>query len=242
MSVDNPKGLFITGTDTGVGKTLVGAALAKLLHDRGLKVGVMKPAETGVSNPSALGQDAALLKWAASSELSNDEISPYRLKAALAPSTAASEENIRIDYNKLLSQAKEIIDNHDFTIVEGAGGLMVPLSGGFLMADFAALLKLPLLVVCRPALGTINHTLLTLFTARTMQLPIAGYMINRMPKQQTLAEGKAAHSLATLTTDELLGVLPDVEGDEQQKVLDLAEQICQLRTLPLLKSCLPNVF
>lgn len=242
MPADKPKGLFVTGTDTGVGKTIVAAALAKLLEERGVNVGVMKPAESGVANPSALGQDAALLKWAANSSLSNDEIAPYRLKAALAPSVAAAEEKIRIDYNRLLQQAREIIDSHEFTIIEGAGGLMVPLSGGFLMADFAAALKLPLLVVCRPALGTVNHTLLTLFAARTMGLPIAGYMINRMPKQRTLAEEKAAHTLATLTTDELLAVLPDVEGDEQQKAISLAEQIPQLHTLPLLKNCLPDVF
>lgn len=242
MSINKPQGLFITGTDTGVGKTIVAASLAKLLKDRGINVGVMKPAESGVANPSALGQDAALLKWAADSRLSNDEISPYRLKAALAPSVAAAEEKIRIDYSRLLQQAQKIIDEHEFTIIEGAGGLMVPLSGGFLMADFAAALNLPLLVVCRPALGTINHTLLTLFAARTMGLPIAGYMLNRMPKQQSLAEEKAAHTLATLTTDELLAVLPEVAGDEQQKVANLTQQISELRTLPLLKSCLPDVF
>ncbi|SHI45022.1 dethiobiotin synthetase [Malonomonas rubra DSM 5091] len=244
MSAAKAKGLFITGTDTGVGKSLVGAALAKVLRERGVNVGVMKPAESGVDDPEKLGPDGQLLKWAADSKLSDDQICPYRLLAPLSPSVAASQEKKRIDYNRLLQQANEIIDNHDFTIIEGAGGLMVPLSGGFLMADFAAFLKLPLLVVCRPGLGTINHTLLTLFAARNMDLPIAGYMINNMPEEQkqSTAEKTAAHTLATLTTDELLAVLHQVDGDDKQKVEQLAEQITNLRTMPLLKSCLPDVF
>ena len=242
MSANKPKGLFITGTDTGVGKTLVAASLSKVLTDRGVKVGVMKPAESGVANPKALGPDAQLLKWASNSSLRDDEISPYRLSAPLAPSVAASEEKKRIDYNSLLEQAQTIINNHDFTIIEGAGGLMVPLSGGFLMADLASNLKLPLLIVCRPTLGTVNHTLLTLFAAKNMEIPVAGYLLNNMPQEKSLAEEKAAHTLATLTSDELLAVLEEVYGDDQQKVTQLAQQIIESRTLSLLARCLPDVF
>lgn len=242
MPADKPKGLFITGTDTGVGKTLVAAALAKLLTEKGTDLGIMKPAETGVVNPDKLGPDGELLKWAAQSRQTDAEICPYRLKTPLAPSVAASKEKIRIDYNGLVQQAQQLIAEHEFSIIEGAGGLMVPLAGGFLMADFARALGLPLLVVCRPNLGTINHTLLTLFSARNLGLPIAGYMINNMPKEQTAAEETAAHSLATLTTDELLGVLDQVDGDEQQKVTRLAEQIEKMRTRSLLEKYLPRVF
>jgi dethiobiotin synthetase len=107
------------------------------------------------------------------------------------------------------------------------------------MADFAAAVGLPILVVCRPNLGTINHTLLTLFSARNLNLPIAGYLINNMPAEKTVAEETAAHTLASLTTDELLGVLYQVEGNEQKKVLALTQQLKDLPTLSLLARFLP---
>ncbi|MCK4621223.1 MAG: dethiobiotin synthase [Desulfuromonadales bacterium] len=237
-----PKGLFITGTDTGVGKSLVAAALSRMLVNRGIKVGVMKPAETGVENCAELGPDAALLKWASNSTQADEQICPYRLSAPVAPSVAASRENIRIDYSQLCRQAQEIIEQHDFTIIEGAGGLMVPLAGGLLMVDLVQALDLPLLVVCRPGLGTINHTLLTLFAARNMDLKIAGYLLNNMPAEKTIAEETVAHTLATLAGDELLGILTTVEGDEQLKVEQLTEQISNLPTLSFLAGYLPETF
>lgn len=239
MPASRNKGLFITGTDTGVGKTLVAAALTKMLTDRGCKVGVMKPAETGIAEPSGLGPDAALLKWAAATDQTDEQICPYRLRTPLAPAVAASREKVRINYSNLVEQARATIEKYEFTIIEGAGGLLVPLAGGLLMADFAQAIQIPLLVVCRPNLGTINHTLLTLFTAKTMGLPVAGYLINNMPKTQSAAEETVAHSLASLTADELLGVLDAVEGTDQKKVIQLAEQIRQLPTLQLLAPYLP---
>ncbi len=239
-AAETPKGLFITGTDTGVGKTLVAAALARVLRQKGLKIGVMKPAETGVPDCRRLGPDGTLLKWAADSSLTDDQICPYRLKAPLAPAVAASREQQRINYSELLEQAQAIIAEHDFTIIEGAGGLMVPLAGGLLMADFAKALALPVVVVCRPNLGTINHTLLTLFAARNLDLQIAGYLINNMPKEKGLAEETAPHSLASMTMDELLGILQQAEGDDRQKVESLAEQLLSMPTYPLLARHLPS--
>lgn len=239
MNANKPRGLFITGTDTGVGKTLVAAALSLFLREKGIDVGVMKPAETGIEDPAELGPDAELLRWASGSMDDPEEICPYRFKAPLAPAVAASKEQVRINYSDLLDQAKSLIDRHQFTIIEGAGGLMVPLAGGLLMADLARELKLPLLVVTRPNLGTINHTMLTLFTAQAMELPVAGYMINRMPAEQGLAEETAPHSLASLTTENLLGVLNQVAGDDQQKARILAAELAGLPTLPLLKCHLP---
>jgi dethiobiotin synthetase len=239
-AAETPKGLFITGTDTGVGKTLVAAALARVLRQKGLKVGVMKPAETGVEDGRRLGLDGTLLKWAAGSPLADEQVSPYRFKEPLAPAVAATREQQRINYSELLERAQSIVAEHDFTIIEGAGGLMVPLAGGLLMADFAKTLKLPLIVVCRPNLGTINHTLLTLYAARHLDLQIAGYFINNMPESKGLAEETAPHSLASMTVDELLGVLGQVDGDERQKVELLAEQLVCMPTYPLLARHLPG--
>jgi dethiobiotin synthetase len=239
MPATRNRGLFITGTDTGVGKSLVAAALAKMLTERGIHVGVFKPAETGVADAGSLGPDAALLKWAAGSKQTDEQICPYRFRDPLAPAVAASREQVRIDYNNLVEQARLTIDRHDFTIIEGAGGLMVPLAGGLLMADFARAVKLPLLLVCRPNLGTINHSLLSLFFAKAMNMEVAGYLINNMPPIKTAAEETVAHSLASLTTAELLGILDSVGGSEQEKVVRLAEQLKALPTLPLLQGYLP---
>lgn len=238
-AVERPRALFVTGTDTGVGKTLVTAALARHLTGKGRSVGVMKPVETGVADCTQLGPDGALLKWAANATLTDEQICPCRLQTPLAPAVAASREQVRINYSELLDTARQTITRHDFTLIEGAGGLMVPLAGGLLMADFARTLEIPLLVVCRPNLGTINHTLLTLYSARSMNLPVIGYLINNMPAVKTAAEETAPHSLASLTGDELLGVLASVTGSEQEKVIQLAQQLAALPTYPLLARHLP---
>jgi dethiobiotin synthetase len=240
MSAARPEGFFITGTDTGVGKTLVSAGLSLYLRQQGIDVGVMKPAETGVSDCAAAGPDAELLRWAADSRDELDDISPYRFKAPLAPAVAASREQVRINYSELAKRAAGLIKRHQFTLVEGAGGLMVPLAGGLLMADLARALGLPLLLVVRPGLGTINHTLLTQVSARAMEIPVAGYLINRMPAEQGLAEETAAHSLASLTTEDLLGVLPEVTGSDREKAAQLAAELAELPTLPLWRPYLPR--
>jgi len=239
-AADPPRALFITGTDTGVGKTLVAGALARHLVVKGVSVGVMKPVETGVTDPTRLGPDGLLLKWAASSAQTDDEVCPYRLQTPAAPSVAASREQIRINYSDLLVTARKVIEQHDFSLIEGAGGLLAPLAGGLLMADFVKALNLPLLVVCRPNLGTINHTLLTLFCARSMGLAVAGYLINNMPEIKSVAEETAPHSLASMTADELLGVLSSVSGSDREKVNRLSEQLSKLPTYSLLARHLPH--
>ena len=229
MAVEKPgPAIFITGTDTGVGKTIVTAALARHFRDKGLNVGVMKPIETGVEDPTTIGPDAALLRWAAQVEDDNDLLSPYRFKLAASPHQAASETKADIDLKTIIDAFNTLRQGKDVMLVEGAGGLMVPLRGGYLMADLAGQLDLPLLVVTRPFLGTINHTLLTTFSARAMDLPISGLIINRMPQNPDRVESEAPHLLSALASADLLGVLPEVDGSDEEKVLRLAEEIDQL--------------
>lgn len=221
--------VFVTGTDTGVGKTLITAALAKHFTSKGLKVGVMKPIETGINNPKDLGSDAELLRWASGSKDSDELISPYRYEQPLAPCQAASMTQRPIDVETIVAAYEELRHDKDFVLVEGAGGLMVPIRGGYIMADLARQLNLPLLVITHPRLGTLNHTLLTTFAARAMELEISGYMVNRMPKDPGDAEKQAPHLLASLASADLLGVLPEVEGADREKVAILTEEI---ETLP----------
>jgi dethiobiotin synthetase len=232
------RSLFITGTDTGVGKTLVTAALARYLSSQHVSVGVMKPVETGVSDPSSLGEDAKLLRWAAGSNQTANTISPYRFSMPVAPAQAAAATQTNIDVEQIQDTLNELQKTFDIVLVEGAGGLMVPIQGGFLIADLVRTLQAPLLLVTHPRLGTINHTLLTTFCAQALEIDLVGYLINRMPSQASQAEREAPHWLASLASSHLLGVLPEVSGDSQNKVLKLVQAIETLPTLQWLRSAI----
>lgn len=232
------RGLLVTGTDTGVGKTLVTAALAKILSRRQLRVGVMKPVETGIDDPSRLGPDAQLLARHADCQAPIEQISPYRFQLAASPDLAARHAQETIHPAEIISAEEQLAENHDFMLVEGAGGLMVPLRGGYLIADLARELDYPLLVVTRPSLGTINHTLLTVHAARTMELEVAGMIVNRMPDAPDEIEKSAPHALASLASTDMLAVTPEIAGDDDQKVERLAAALEESPTFGWLLSAL----
>lgn len=211
------RGIFVTGTDTGVGKSLVSAALALFLVRKGIRVGVMKPVESGVPDPERLGADGELLRWASGCEAPEALISPCRLRQPLAPSLAAQLAGTPINIDGLVSAAKQLLDRYEFVIIEGAGGLMVPLRDSFLIGDLACRIGLPLLTVCRPDLGTLNHTLLTLHAARCWGLRPTGLVINGMPAAAGLAEQHAPSMLGALGAVDVWQVLPRIEGNDRQK-------------------------
>jgi dethiobiotin synthetase len=205
-------GLFITGTDTGVGKTFVACGLAALLKDSGYRVGVMKPAETGCMEKDGklFPEDAVRLKEASGCEEPLEMICPYRLSEALAPSVAAERAGVRIDIDHLQTLYHQISETHDITLVEGAGGLMVPLLPSYTYADFAKLLKLPLIVVAANKLGAINHLLLTLEHASCKGLRLLGYVLNASQSETSLAAQTNREALFTLTSVPCLGEVPYV--------------------------------
>lgn len=215
------KGIFITGTDTGVGKSVASAAIAMLLKRSGHSVGVMKPVTSGCieRDGQLVSQDAELLCFAAGVALTPD-CAPYLLKAPLAPSVAASLEGVRIDFQVIQDAYRRIADSCEYVIVEGAGGLMVPLAGGLLMSDLASHLGLPIAVVARPGLGTINHTLLTTFSGRNLGLEVKGVIVNRYPDHPDQAEAYAPHLIASLSGTQLLGVFPEVAGDDDRRTVE----------------------
>ena len=215
------KGIFITGTDTGVGKTIVSAVLARLLRMRGLSVGVMKPVTSGCreENGVLLSDDALLLCQAAGVSCS-DDVAPYLLREPLAPAEAAKRDGIVIDFARIRTAFDRLVAEHDFVIVEGAGGLMVPLAGGLLVADLARQLELPLLVVARPDLGTINHTVLTCFAAGQMELKVAGVVINNYPDAPGPAERSAPHHIGSLCGAAVLGIWPHRNDLDELEVVE----------------------
>ena len=205
------KGIFITGTDTGVGKTYIATGIAKALRSTGIDVGVMKPAETGCSVRSGklLPADAQALVQAAAVRDPLSLVNPYRFRAPVAPSVAAQMERKTIDPEKILRSFRTLSQRHRFMIVEGAGGIMVPLAGGYLFLDLAEAMGLPVVIVARPGLGTINHTLLTIEALRTRGLMIAGVVINDgQGGRKGLAEATSPAVIQDLSGVPIIGTIP----------------------------------
>ena len=228
-------GIFITGTDTGVGKTFVACGLAALLRESGYRVGVVKPAETGCAQRDGelVPEDALRLRQASGCAEPIEKICPYRLLEPLAPSIAAERAGVRIDIDHLLAVYRDISSEHDVTIVEGAGGLMVPLLPSFTYADLARVFKLPIIVVAANRLGAINHLLLTLEHASCKGLTVLGYVLNRVTNEPSLAAATNREVLSGLTGAPCLGELPFVEGGEPGATfpLDVFEQEFALRLI-----------
>ncbi len=178
------RGLFLTGTNTGVGKTHVGAMIARALVAAGHRVGVYKPAESGCrrDEDSLIAADARQLWEAAGRPGDFSYVCPQRFEAALAPPQAATLEDSEVDRELLRSGLNYWRERSEILLVEGAGGLMSPLSDDDYNADLAADLGLPLVIVAANELGVINATLQTIITARSVapQLPIAGVILNQV--------------------------------------------------------------
>src|SRR5215470_5641295 len=211
------RGVFITGTDTGVGKTFFACGLAALLKDSGYRVGVMKPAETGCTERDGklVPEDAVRLKEASGCDLPLEKICPYQLRDPLAPSVAAEREGVKLDVDRLIDVYGDINAKHDITLVEGAGGLMVPLLPSYTYADLAGVLKLPVIVVALNKLGAINHLLLTLEHASCKGLRVWGYVLNRVSNENSLAADTNREVMSGLTGVQCLGELPFVETAQE---------------------------
>ena len=170
------QGFFVTGTDTGVGKTVVACAIVRDLRAAGIDIGAMKCVETGVG-PTGPG-DARALHAAAGASDALEEVCPQRFAMPAAPNVAAAAEGRTPDLEKIVAAYERIMTHHDAVLVEGAGGLLVPVTHGVSMADLARRLDLPLILVARASLGTINHTLLSREAARRRGLQLAGVIIS----------------------------------------------------------------
>ena len=177
------RGLFVTGTDTGVGKTLVAGAIARHLRHAGVDVEVFKPVASGCtrSRGELVSADAVFLAVCAGSQQTLSEISPVRLALPLAPNIAAEREGRPIELETIFDGWRRLAEEDRPVIVEGVGGLMCPITDDFWVIHLAMMMKMPLVVVARPGLGTINHTLLTVHAARSVGLSVAGVVINRYP-------------------------------------------------------------
>jgi dethiobiotin synthetase len=190
-------GVFVTGTGTEVGKTVVAAVIARTLATEGKRVAVFKPAVTGLDDLSADGTqsdlyldfgsrrraDHEVLRVAAGSGQADDEIAPYRYGPPASPHLAAALAGEEIDPERLTAAAGAAAAGAGTLVCEGVGGLLVPLRGDYLVRDLAVDLGLPLVVAASPGLGTINHTLLTIEAARLAGLVVASVVLTPWPEE-----------------------------------------------------------
>jgi len=211
LNLPKKAGLFITGTDTGVGKTLIAGAIARILTDKGLKVGVFKPIATGCKRSweGHVSCDTDFLAYCANSDLSLSTITPVGYSTPAAPIVSAACDGPAIDFDRIAVAYKEICQNSDIIIVEGIGGVRVPLTPEFDLLDLAVEFALPVVIVARPNLGTINHTLMTIDCVRAAELKIAGVIINGYnATESTIAEDTAPEVIAKCSGVNVLSVVP----------------------------------
>ena len=220
-------GLFIAGTDTGVGKTFIAGGLASLFHKRGVRVGVMKPVESGCER-SANGlcpHDGLFLKEMSAAIDDVEKIVPYRLEHPLSPSVAAELEGVVIDLEVIQDAYKQLAGQYDLMLVEGFGGLLAPLYKHSTSVDIIRLLDLPLIVVARNGLGTINHTLLTVEHARHNGLTVRGIILNACSPDPDLSVETNHQVIRELSGFPLLGEIPFYPHQERPDRLALAALI-----------------
>lgn len=198
-------GIFVTGTGTEVGKTVVAAALARTFAAEGKRVAVFKPAVTGLEEEGET--DHALLRRASGSEQSDGEIAPYRYDPPASPHLAAALAGEEIDPERLRQTARDAAEGADAIVCEGVGGFLVPLSPTYLVRDLAVDLGYPLVVVANPGLGTINHTLLTLESARAAGLQVAAVVLNPWPEGPAEIEQSNRETIAALGSTPVLTLL-----------------------------------
>ena len=205
-------GIFVTGTDTGVGKTLVASALVWCLTQRGIDVGVMKPIETGVS-PSAMARsDGARLRRAAGNHDPVAEVCPYVFRLPAAPLSAARAEGTTVRIATIIRAFHALRQKHTFMAVEGVGGVYAPLTSSLNVLDLLYQLKLPAIVVGQSGLGGINHALLTLHALRQRNIPILALVLNQrhpvLTKTARLQEQSTVTLLRRLSKVPVVGPIP----------------------------------
>jgi dethiobiotin synthetase len=209
------RGLFVTATDTGVGKTILSAALLAAMVAADEEVRAHKPVVTGLEEPPGeWPPDHELL--AAAAGMTPEDVAPLRYGPAVSPHLAAQLAGERIDPADLVARAQKAADEETSLIVEGVGGLLAPLADDYTVSDLAIALELPLLIAARPGLGTINHTLLTLRAARATGLEVRAVVLTPWPEDPSALELSNRETIARMGNVQ-------VEGLRRVRSLDAAD-------------------
>ena len=233
-SLGKVKGVFVTGTDTGVGKTWIAAGITAVWRRWGLSAGYFKPVQSGCPEEGGrlVPTDARFARELAGLPEPLELLTPVALRLPLAPGVAAAREGVEVRLDLIARAWEELGSRHDLLVVEGAGGLYVPLRDNtFLVLDMARWLRLPLIVVARAGLGTINHTVLTVKAAQQAGVPVAGVVINRYPEKPSLAEETNPEVIEALTDTPILGKVPEISQisspEGKDAFLAAMEKVCR---------------
>jgi len=219
------RGFFITGTDTEVGKTVIAAAMIKAIGLLGLRAGGMKPIETGCLREGGvlIPLDGLFIKKFANMKDALERVTPCCLEKPLAPLPASEIEGITIDLGEIQRAFRELKEEYEAVVVEGIGGLLVPITKDYFVLDLARDFALPVIVVSRPGLGTINHAMLTVNYAIKEGLDVAGIIINySRPPEGTIAEATNPEVIRQISGAPLIGIFPyldDVESASIEKAV-----------------------
>ena len=205
------RGLFVTGTGTEVGKTVVAAVIARSHAAAGGRVAVFKPAVSGLDEGAE--PDHSLLRRAAGSSQSDDQIAPYRYRPPVSPHLGAELAAETIERERLLGTARAAAEGADSLVCEGVGGLLVPLTLGYLVRDLARELALPVVIAAPPGLGTINHTLMTVECARAVGLEVAAVVLTPWPGEPGVLETSNREAIERLGRVRV-EVLPWIDLDD----------------------------
>jgi len=209
------RGVFVSATDTSVGKTTLAAGLVGFLRKQGVDVSVMKPVAAGAiecDSGKLISQDAEMLVRFSGSSDPWGWINPYCLATPVTPALAAKIEGVTIDFCRIKSCFQDISQKHEFVVVEGAGGVMSPIFENLLVADMIKTLDLPVIIVSRAGLGTINHTLMTFECLKIREIAVLGFFVNRFPKNPNLSESTNAEIISSVSGIPHLGSIPEL-GD-----------------------------
>lgn len=209
------KAYFITATDTGAGKTFVTAGIAEALRKNGINVGVMKPVESGCTFKEGrlIPEDALKLKDASGTDDALDIINPYRFREPVAPNIAARLEGVEIDFEKIKNCFETLRAAHDIMLVEGAGGILAPVTDKKTIADLIAYLDIPLIIVASSKLGVINHTLLTFRHAIDIGLTVKGIILNEISDLKDHSVSFNRSEIERLTSKPLLSEVPFTKNE-----------------------------
>jgi dethiobiotin synthetase len=227
-------GIFITGTDTGVGKTTIAAALARALYKKGIDVGVMKPFATSERRFSAnyRSQDVAILAEAAKVKEADEEINPFFYTIPSAPFLASKFLNApEVNIYTASRFFQRLSGKHEFMIVEGIGGILVPLTKNDKVVDFAKLLNIPVVIVSNSNIGTINHTLLTTTACAMYNLDVIGIVINKVPPKPDSIQRVLKQTIEDTTGIRVLCSMPFVDNDTMDYHSALIEQKMNIEEL-----------
>jgi len=217
-------GVFVTGTDTGVGKTVVAAGIAGAMKRDGINVGVMKPIATGTPKENGFkSSDAELLAKIAGSKDPESEINPVFLPFEASPFAASRALNMDIELDEVFSAFKRLTGKHEFVVVEGIGGVMVPIKQNYFVIDMIKEMNIPVLIVSRAALGTLNHTLLTVRACREYDLNVAGIVINGV-RDNNIVEKTVDEMIRELTGMFVIGSIPFVDVFDPNNLIDLVSK------------------